>query len=93
MLRKILCDYEFFFRGRWYKDHAVYLGDTMAPALALKKDYTTQIVCYALKLSEEEIGGIIKVHYWDLDRVKFEKAGFVFTKIHLDFYPPLSQKD
>lgn len=93
MLRKILCDYEFSFRGRTYKDKAVYLGDTMVPALAKKKDFTPQIVCYALKLSQEEIANLIKVHYWDLDKTKFEQAGFVFIKLKLDFYPPLDKKD
>ena len=93
MLRKILCDYEFFFRGRWYRERAVYLGDTMVPAIAQKKDYTSQIVCYALKLSEEDIASLIRVHYWDLDKNKLEKAGFIFTKIKLDFFPPLSKKD
>lgn len=58
-----------------------------------KKDFTPQIVCYALKLSQEEIANLIKVHYWDLDKTKFEQAGFVFIKLKLDFYPPLDKKD
>ena len=93
MLRKVLCNYEFIFRGRRYKEKGLYLGDTMLPALTLKKDFTPQIVSYALKLSEEEIGSLIRVHYWDLDRNKLELAGFAFIKIELDFYPPLNKKD
>lgn len=46
-----------------------------------------------MKLSQEEIANLIKVHYWDLDKTKFEQAGFVFIKLKLDFYPPLDKKD
>lgn len=92
MLRKILCNYEFFFRGRRYKEKALYLGDTLLPSSVRKKDFTPQIVSYALKLSQEEIGNLIKVHYWDLDRAKLEKAGFAFVKIELEFYPPIDKK-
>ena len=93
MLRKILCDYEFIFRGRGYKSYDLYLGDTTVPYIVLKRDLTPQIVSSALKLSIEELGNLIKVHYWDLDRPKLEHAGFIFIKIEINFSPPLSQKD
>lgn len=93
MLRKILCDYEFSFRGRTYKEFGLYLGDTTIPHATIRKDMTPQIASRALKLSEEELGNLIKVHYWDLDRNKLEEAGFVFIRIEITFSPPLSQSD
>ena len=93
MLRKILCDFEFVFRGKCYKGYGLYLGDTTIPKVAKKKDMTPQIICQTFKISEEELGKLIRVHYWDLDRAKLEKAGFVFIKIDINFYPPLSKGD
>lgn len=91
MLRKILCDFEIVYQGKTYKEYGIYLGDTSVPRTAKQKDYTPQIVCYALKVSGEELGKMVKSHYWDINKDKLEKAGFVFAKIDLSFYPPLNK--
>ena len=93
MLRKILCDFEFIYRGRIYKAFSFYLGDTSRPQTAKNKDVTPQIVCKSFKISLEELGKKLKVHYWDIDRNKLEHAGFKFIKIHIKFSPPLSQDE
>lgn len=92
MLRKILCDFEFIYQGKTYKEYGLYLGDTTIPHVAQKKDFTTQIICQTLKMTEEELGKIIKVPYWDIDRMKLEQAGFIFTKINIYFFPSLNKK-
>ena len=93
MLRKILCDFEFIYRGRIYKAFSFYLGDTTLPKSFKTKDITPQIVCQSFKISIEELGKILQVHYWDIDRNKLELAGFKFVKIQLKFFPPLSRDD
>ncbi|MBQ4493813.1 MAG: hypothetical protein II972_04370 [Elusimicrobiaceae bacterium] len=93
MLRKILCDFEFIYRGRIYKAFGFYLGDTTLPQTFKTKDVTPQIVCQSFKIGIEELGKILKVHYWDIDRNKLELAGFKFVKIQLKFFPPLSRDD
>ena len=93
MLRKILCDFEFIYAGRIYKAYSFYLGDTTLPNVAKTKDVTPQIVCQSFKISIEELGKNLKVHYWDIDRHKLEQAGFQFVKIQLKFFPPLSVDD
>ncbi len=91
MLRKILIDYEIIYQGKIYKEYGVYLGDTSVPKAAKQKDFTPQIVCYALKINGEELGKIVKAHYWDINKDKLEKNGFVFNRIDLNFYPPLNK--
>ncbi len=91
MLRKILCDFEFIYKGKIYKAFNFYLGDTNRPQAAKTKDYTPQIVCKSFKIGTEELGKILKVHYWDIDKNKLERAGFKFIKIHIKFSPPLTQ--
>ncbi len=93
MLRKVLCDFEFIYRGRIYKAFGFYLGDTTLPQQTRTKDMTPQIVCKAFKISIEELGKMLKIHYWDIDRNKLELAGFKFVKISLKFFPPLSRGD
>ena len=93
MLRKILCDFEFIYRGRIYKAFSFYLGDTTLPKSFKTKDITPQIVCQSFKISIEALGKILQVHYWDIDRNKLELAGFKFIKIQLKFFPPLSRDD
>ena len=93
MLRKILIDYEMIYQGKIYKEYGVYLGDTAIPKAAKQKDFTPQIVCYALKVTGEELGKMVKTHYWDINKAKLEKSGFVFVKINMTFYPPLSRGD
>ena len=93
MLRKVLCDFEFVYQGRSYKEYGLYLGDTSVPNLAKRKDYTCQIVCQTFKMTEEELGKRIRVHYWDIDRNKLALAGFIFVKLDIYFFPPLSKKD
>ena len=92
MLRKILCDYEFVYQGKTYKEYGLYLGDTTVPNQAKRKDFTAQIICYTLKLTEEELGKMIRVRYWDIDRSKLELAGFVFVRLDIYFYPSLNKK-
>ena len=91
MLRKILCDFEFVYMGRIYKSFGFYLGDTTIPHIAKTKDVTPQIVCQSFKIPIEELGRIIKVRYWDIDKNKLEQAGFKFVKVQLKFFPPLSK--
>lgn len=93
MLRKILIDYEFVLNGKTYKEYGVYLGDTAIPKAAKQKDFTPQIACYALKVTGEELGKMLKAHYWDINKAKLEKYGFVFVKTNISFYPPLSRGD
>lgn len=93
MLRKILCDFEFIYLGRIYKSFGFYLGDTTLPHIAKNKDVTPQIVCQSFKIPIEELGRILKIHYWDIDRNKLEQAGFKFVKVQIKFYPPLSRDD
>ena len=93
MLRKMLCDFEFIYAGRIYKAFGFYIGDTTVPHIAKTKDITPQIVCQSFKISIEELGKILRVHYWDIDKHKLELAGFKFVKIQLKFFPPLSQDD
>ena len=50
-------------------------------------------MCKSFKISLEELGKKLKVHYWDIDRNKLEHAGFKFIKIHIKFSPPLSQDE
>ena len=93
MLRKILCDFEFIYLGRIYKSFGFYLGDTTLPHIAKSKDVTPQIVCQSFKIPIEELGRILKIHYWDIDRNKLEQAGFKFVKVQIKFYPSLSKDD
>lgn len=93
MLRKILCDFEFIYMGRIYKSFGFYLGDTTLPQIAKTKDITPQIVCQSFKIPIEELGKILKVHYWDIDKNKLEQAGFKFVKVQMKFFPPLSRDD
>lgn len=93
MLRKILIDFEFVFQGKVYKEYGAYLGDTAVPRVAKTKDYTPQIVCYALKMSGEELGKTIRCAYWDINKNKLELAGFAFVRIEMNFFPPLDKKN
>ena len=93
MLRKILIDFEFVFQGKVYKEYSVYLGDTTIPKAAKTKDFTPQIACYALKMSGEELGKMIKTPYWDINKNKLELAGFAVIRIQMNFFPPLSKGD
>lgn len=93
MLRKILCDFEFVYQGRSYKEYGLYLGDTTIPHVAKKRDFTPEIVCQTLKLTKEELGKMIRVHYWDINRAKLELSGFIFVKLEIYFFPPLNKGD
>lgn len=86
MLRKILCNYEFTYQGKNYKDYGLYLGDTGQKHLA-GKDFSGQIVCSALKMTEEELANELRCKYWDISRSKLEAQGFKFLHEELYLYP------
>lgn len=91
MLRKILCNYEFFYRGAVYKSQALYLGDTNVPRAALQRDYSLQVVSLALKITEEELARMLNSKYWDISRQKLADAGFLFKQLDIYFYPSLDK--
>ena len=87
-LKKILCNFEFTYLGIRYMAYAFYLGDTASPKSIVGKDYTPNIVCQTLKISNEQLANMLKCKYWDITRDKLAKAGIVFTKLDIYFYPP-----
>lgn len=87
-LKKILCNFEFNYSGSRYMGNGFYLGDTANPKVALNKDYTPMVVCQTLKISSEQLGNYLKCKYWDINQDKLAKAGIVFSKLDIYFYPP-----
>ena len=65
-----------------------YLGDTANPKVVIGRDYTPTIVCQTLRVSEENLANFLKCKYWDITQEKLAKAGIVFTKLDIYFYPP-----
>ena len=87
-LKKILCNFEFTYVGIRYMACGFYLGDTANPKAVIGKDYTPTIVCQTLRVSEENLANFLKCKYWDITQDKLAKAGIVFTKLDIYFYPP-----
>lgn len=87
MLKKILCNYEFVFNGRTLKGSDLYLGDTNNTKLAKQKDYSSQIVCLALKINNEELAKMLNTKYWDINLSKLEAYGMKFVMLEIYFYP------
>lgn len=87
-LKKILCNFEFTYLGIRYMACGFYLGDTASPKAVINRDYTPTIVCQTLKVSEENLANFLKCKYWDINQEKLAKAGIVFTKLDIYFYPP-----
>lgn len=87
MLRNILCNYEFLYRGVVYKCQGLYLGDTNVPRVALQRDYSLQVVSLALKITEEDLARALNSKYWDISRKKLAEAGFLFKQLDVYFYP------
>lgn len=86
-MKKILCNYEFNYQGSRYMSNGFYLGDTANPKAATNKDYTPFIVCQSLKITNEQLGLLLKCKYWDISRDRLAKAGITFTKLDIYFYP------
>ncbi len=86
-LKKILCNFEFNYLGINYMERGFYLGDTANPKNITGKDYTPIIVCQTLKITIEQLANLLKCKYWDISREKLAKAGIVFTKVDIYFYP------
>ena len=87
-LKKILCNFEFSYLGIRYMASGFYLGDTAAPKAVIGRDYTATIVCQTLRITNEELANFLKCKYWDITREKLEKAGIIFNKLDIYFYPP-----
>ena len=87
-LKKILCNFEFTYLGIRYMACGFYLGDTASPKVIVGKDYTPTIVCQTLKVSNEQLANFLKCKYWDITQEKLAKAGIVFSKLDIYFYPP-----
>ena len=87
-LKKILCNFEFTYLGIRYMACGFYLGDTANPKAVIGRDYTPTIVCQTLKVSEENLANFLKCKYWDINQEKLAKAGIVFIKLDIYFYPP-----
>ena len=87
MLRKILCNYEFSYHGNVYRGYGIYLGDTANHRNVEHKDFSSQVVCLALKHTEEELGRLCKCKYWDITRKTLEATGLNFRKLEIFFYP------
>ncbi|MBO4707432.1 MAG: hypothetical protein J5594_02595 [Elusimicrobiaceae bacterium] len=68
-------------------EHSFYLGDTASPKSVAGKDYTPTIVCQTLKITVEQLANMLKCKYWDINKDKLAKAGIVFTKLDVYFYP------
>ena len=87
-LKKILCNFEFNYMGLRYMACGFYLGDTANPKVVNNRDYTPSIVCQTLKMSEEQLAHLLKCKYWDINQERLAKAGILFTKLEIYFYPP-----
>lgn len=87
-LKKILCNFEFNYLGARFMANGFYLGDTANIKSAANKDYTPTIVCQSLKITNEKLANFLRCKYWDIDREKLAKAGIIFSKLDIYFYPP-----
>lgn len=87
MLKKILCNYEFIYNGHSFKSFGTYLGDTNNPKVAKQKDYSGDIICLALKISNEALAKMLNTKYWDINQSKIEAAGIHFRTLEIYFYP------
>ncbi len=87
MLKKILCNYEFICNGQTFRSFGAYLGDTANTKVAKQKDYSSDIVCLALKITKEELARMINTKYWDITKAKIEAAGITFRNLDIYFYP------
>lgn len=87
MLRKILANYEFVFMGKTFKAFDLYLGDTANPKVAKQKDYSCEVVCLALKITNEELARMLNTKYWDVNSAKLEAAGIHFNMLEIHFFP------
>lgn len=87
-LKKVLCNFEFTYLGARHVSCGFYLGDTANPKAVKGKDYTPIIVCQSLKISAEQLANMLKCKYWDINRDKLEKAGIIFSRLEIYFYPP-----
>ena len=87
MLRKILANYEFVFMGKTFKAFDLYLGDTANPKVAKQKDYSCDVVCLALKITNEELARMLNTKYWDINSGKLEAAGIHFNMLEIHFFP------
>ncbi len=87
MLKKILCNYEFVYNGHAFKGYDFYLGDTNNTKVAKQKDYSSDIVCVALKINNEELAKMLNTKYWDITLAKLEAFGIKFNLLDIYFYP------
>ena len=87
-LKKILCNFEFTYVGIRYMACGFYLGDTATPKAVIGRDYTPTIVCQTLRVSQENLANFLHCKYWDITQEKLAKAGIVFSKLDIYFYPP-----
>lgn len=87
MLRKILINYEFSYQGITYKSFGAYVGDTGNMLSVKNKDYSAEIVCLAMKISNEELATMLHTHYWDINQPKLIANGFRFRYVEVEFYP------
>ena len=87
-LKKILCNFEFTYLGIRYMACGFYLGDTASPKAVIGRDYTPTIVCQTLRVTEENLANFLKCKYWDINQERLAKAGILFTKLEIYFYPP-----
>lgn len=74
--------------GARYNSYGFYLGDTASVKCIVGKDFTPTIVCQTLKISNEQLANFLKCKYWDITQDKLAKAGIVFTRLDIYFYPP-----
>jgi len=87
-LKKILCNFEFSYVGYRFMACGFYLGDTANPKAVAGRDFTPVIVCQTLRITRENLANFLKCKYWDINQEKLAKAGIVFTKLDIYFYPP-----
>ncbi len=87
-MNKVLVTYEFVHNNTIYNGYREHIGDTTSPRVAKNKDYSTVIVCRALKTTAEELGKQFGVKYWDINRSILEAHGFFFNRLDIEFYPP-----
>lgn len=87
-LKKILCNFEFTYIGYRFMACGFYLGDTANPKAVAGRDYTPTIVCQTLRITKENLANFLKCKYWDITQEKLAKAGIVFNKLDIYFYPP-----
>lgn len=87
MLRKILANFEFVFMGKTFKGFDLYLGDTTNTKVAKQKDYSCDIVCLTLKITNEELARMLNTKYWDINISKLEAAGIRFNFLEIHFFP------